>query len=199
MLNAIISATILIFLVFILMRAFGGKMRARSRYLIWGIVALRLMIPVGVPNLAPLYEFSINVKSSSDAPPVVQSEDSAPISFIENPAKNENTASQVSVQKVPAAETGKTQSTVQPAPETPAEVINQQTQTVQTQAVAPNKNQTENEVEAQKEQLPSIVEGADDTNTSYPAAREIDAELYTMCLMVSVLGAAGHMMYYMIS
>lgn len=210
MLNAIISATILIFLVFILMRAFGGKMRARSRYLIWGIVALRLMIPVGVPNLDPLYEFSINVKSSSDAPPVVQSEDSAPISFTENPAKNENTASQGSVQKVPAAETGKTQqlisaesdktqSTVQPAPETPAEVINQQTQTVQTQAVAPNKNQTENEVEAQREQLPSIVEGADDTNTSHPAAREIDAVIYKICLIVWVLGAAGLMMFYMIS
>ncbi len=208
MLNAIISATILIFSVFILMRAFGGKMRARSRYLIWGIVALRLMIPVGVPNLTPAYEFAISIKSPSDAQPAVQPEASAPVSFIENPVKNENIAPQNPVQKDPAAETDrtqqlispesdKTQSTVHPAPETPVEEIGQQTQAVQTQTTVPNMNQTENDV--QKEQRPSTVGDVDDTKINQPTVREIDAVIYKICLIVWILGAVGLMMFYMIS
>ncbi len=68
MLNVLLSTTILILLTFVLLKIFGGKMRARGRCIVWSIVAVRLMLPISLPYMDPMYEISVQVEPESKLP-----------------------------------------------------------------------------------------------------------------------------------
>ena len=72
MLNVLISATILILSTFVLLKIFGGKMRARGRCIVWSIVAMRLIFPIGLPFMDPVYEISVQVEPESKWPALFQ-------------------------------------------------------------------------------------------------------------------------------
>lgn len=69
MLNVLLSATILILLTFVLLKIFGGKMRARGRCIVWSIVAVRLMLPISLPYMDPMYEISVQVEPEANYRP----------------------------------------------------------------------------------------------------------------------------------